>query len=171
MKLFGPKSLSYYLFFASRIAAIGSILLVAYILLSLGLGNYTLVKGQFQIPLTPFGKTYIKGFYETDVIVTISLLMVFFTVFFYLLSNILKTFKAEKLFTSKAIAQLHYFALLNLVVGPLLYLIIHFAIMQKANLNDIHNLFLGLILGTFALFTAAVFKRGYEVQDENDLTI
>jgi len=171
MKIFGPKSLSYYLFFTSRIAAIGSILLVGYILLSLRIGNYTVIQNQFQIPFPPFTETYIKGFYQQNIIVTITLAMLFFGVFFFLLSNILKTFKAKKLFTTKAVRQLHYFAILNLLIGPILYFVIHFLIMKKNNFNDLHNLILLLILGVFVLFIAAIFKQGYQVQHENDLTI
>ncbi|WP_424371962.1 DUF2975 domain-containing protein [Muriicola sp.] len=115
-------------------------------------------------------ETFIKGFYETNIILTITLAMLFFAIFFYLLSNILKTFKAEKLFTQKAIKQLYYFAILNLFIGPSLYFVIHF-IMKKSSFNDAHNLILSLLLGVFVLFIRAVFKRGFNVQNENDLTI
>ena len=169
--MFGPKSLSYYLFFGSRTAALGSILLVSFILISLATGNFEVINNQFQIQIPLLKETYIKGFYKTNIIVTIALAMGFFTIFFYMLSNILKTFKAEKLFTSKAIKQLNYFAVLNLIVGPILYLLIHFVIMDKSSFSDIYNLFLSLILGVFVLFIIAVFKRGYKVQNENDLTI
>jgi hypothetical protein len=171
MKIFGPKSLSHYLFYLSRISAIGSIILIAFILISLGVGNFEVVDNQFQISLPFFSETYIKGFYKENIIVTITLAMLFFACFFYVLSNILKTFKADKLFTSKAIIQLNYFAVLNLIVGPILYLTIHFLIMNKSSFSDIYNLFLSLILGVFVLFIVAVFKKGYNVQSENDLTI
>lgn len=169
--MFGPKSLSYYLFYLSRIAAFASIVLIAFILISLGIGNFEIVDNQFQIALPFFPETFIKGFYRENIIVTITLTMLFFVFFFYVLSNILKTFKANKLFTYKAIKQLNYFAILNLIVGPILYLLIHFVIMRKSSFSDIYNLFLSLILGVFVLFIIAVFKRGYNVQNENDLTI
>lgn len=171
MKIFGPKSLSHYLFYLSRIAAFASIVLIAFILISLGAGNFEIVDNQFQIALPFFSETYIKGFYKENIILTITLTMLFFGFFFYVLSNILKTFKADKLFTSKAIKQLNYFAILNLIVGPILYLVIHFLIMDKSSFSDIYNLFLSLILGVFVLFIIAVFKKGYNVQNENDLTI
>lgn len=171
MKMFGPKSLSYYLFYVSRLASIGSLFLITYILISLAFENYDTVENQFQIPFPPFTETYIKGFYQTNIIITITLAMLFFTLFFYMLSNILKIFKAEKLFTAKAVKQLNLFAILNLIVGPVLYGLIHFLIMKKSNYADIQNLFLSLVLGVFVLFTAAVFKHGFQVQNENDLTI
>jgi|GEM_PF-1525949 len=170
-KIFGPKSLSHYLFYLSRIAAFASIVLISFILISLGIGNFEMVDNQFQIALPFFSETYIKGFYKENIILTITLTMLFFGFFFYVLSNILKTFKADRLFTSKAIRQLNYFAILNLIVGPILYFLIHFVIMDKSSFSDIYNLFLSLILGLFVLFIVAVFKKGYNVQNENDLTI
>lgn len=168
--MFGPRSLSYYLFYLSRIAAITSAALISFILVSLATGNFKMVDNQFQIALPLMSETFIKGFYETNIILTITLAMLFFAIFFYLLSNILKTFKAEKLFTQKAIKQLYYFAILNLFIGPSLYFVIHF-IMKKSSFNDAHNLILSLLLGVFVLFIRAVFKRGFNVQNENDLTI
>jgi hypothetical protein len=170
MKMFGPKSLSYYLFYLSRIAAIGSLALIIYILGSLAIGNYEIADNQFQIALPLLPETFIRGFYESNIITTITLAMLFFAVFFYLLSNILKTFKADVLFTEKAIKQLNYFAVLNLLAGPALYFIIYI-IMDKSGFGDAHNLLLSLLLGVFVLFIRAIFKKGYLVQHEQDLTI
>jgi predicted membrane channel-forming protein YqfA (hemolysin III family) len=97
--------------------------------------------------------------------------MLFFAVFFYLLSTIFKTFKAPKLFTDRAIKQLNYFALLNLIAAPLLFLTIDFFIMQKQQIGNILNYLLTFLLGIFLLFIVAIFKQGYQVQNENDLTI
>ena len=171
MKIFGPKSLSHYLFYLSRAAAFGSIILLSYILLSLVFGNFEIINEQFQIGIPLLPETYIKGFYKSNIIITISIAMLFFALLFYLLSNVLKVFKADKLFTSKAIKVLNQFAILNLVIGPIVYLTIHFFIMNKSNFSDIYNLFLSLLLGVFVLFIVAVFKKGYNVQSENDLTI
>ncbi len=170
MKMFGPRSLSFYLFYFCRIASIGSIVLISFILISLVTGNFKIVDNQFNIALPFLSETFIKGFYESNIIITITLAMLFFAVFFYLLSNILKIFKAEKLFTQKAIKQLNHFAILNLLIGPALYFIIYF-IMNKTGFGDAHNLILSLLLGVFVLFIREVFKKGYNVQNENDLTI
>ena len=106
--MFGPKSLSHYLFYLSRAAAFGSIILVSYILLSLAFGNFEIINEQFQIEIPLLPETYIKGFYKPNIIITISIAMLFFALFFYLLSNVLKVFKADKLFTSKAIKAVSY---------------------------------------------------------------
>ena len=100
MKLFGTKSLSHYLFYGSTLAAIGSILLVGFILLSLALGNYTLIENRFQISIPLFPELFIKGFYEQNIIVAITLVMFYFGVFFYVLSLIFKSFLRDiSLFT------------------------------------------------------------------------
>lgn len=171
MKMFGPKSLSYYLFYLTRIATFATLALISFILISLFTNNYEMVDGQFQIALPFLPETYIKGYYESNIIVTIVVAMLFFSVFFYLLSNILKTFKAEKLFSKKAIKQLNYFAILNLAVAPILFIVIDFIIMERPRIGNIYNYLLTFLLGIFLLFIAAIFNRGYQVQSENDLTI
>lgn len=171
MKIFGPNSLSHFLFYLSRLCTIGSVSLIAFILISLLLHNYEIVNNQFKIGLPFFPETFIRANYQSQHIITITLSMLFFAVFFYLLSTIFKTFKAPKLFTDRAIKQLNYFALLNLIAAPLLFLTIDFYIMQKQQIGNILNYLLTFLLGIFLLFIVAIFKRGYQVQNENDLTI
>jgi Mn2+/Fe2+ NRAMP family transporter len=87
------------------------------------------------------------------------------------LSNIFKALKEDVIFNHQAIKNLHYFTLLSLWVGPALYLLVHYVIMQKENYRDIHNLILLIIFGIVALFLTNIFKKGARVQNENDLTI
>jgi len=171
MKLFGPKSISSYSFYCSRIAAVGSIVLAIFILLSFAFENYSIVDGQFQIAIPFFSELYIKGLYAKTMILSIILIILFIGGFFYVLSLIFKSFKSEKLFTHNAIRHLNLFAVLNLLVFPILYMGIHFMIIKNSNFGSIHNFFLSIVLGIFALFIAAIFKRGLSVQKENDLTI
>lgn len=171
MKFFGPNSLSHFLFYVSRFCALGSITLITFILISLGTGNYEIINNQFQISLPLFSETFIRADYQYPHIVTITLTMLFFSTFFYLLSNIFKTFKAATVFSHKAIKTLNYFAFLNLIVAPMLFLTIDFFIMQKQQIGNIFNYLLTFILGVFLLFIIAIFKQGYKVQSENDLTI
>ena len=171
MKIFGSKSLSHYLFYLSRAAAFGSIILVSYILLSLVFGNFEIINEQFQIGIPFLPETYIKGFYETSIITSISIILIYMCVFFYSISLILKSFKSNILFSKNAIKYLNLFAIINLVVFPLLYLILHFFVLKKPSHTSAHNLFLSFVLGVFILFISAIFKRGLKVQNENDLTI
>ena len=176
MKLFGPKSISTYLFFICRITTIGSILLLLFILLSFTFDNFEVINGQFKIEVPLFSELYIKGIYNQSILISIYLILIFMSVFFYILSFILNSFKSEKLFTAKVIKHLNLFSILNLVVFPILYFlihgfIIHGFIIQTPSFRSIHNLFLSLILGVFVLFISEIFKRGLKVQQENDLTI
>lgn len=171
MKMFGPKSLSVYLFFLSRLLALGTAVLLIFILLSLVTGNFKLFDGRFAIAIPLLPETFIKGNYEVNILVTISIIFLFYIIFFYLLSMIFKTFKAEILFTKTAIKQLNYFALLNLIAVPFFYVLIRFIIMHKQTYRNPAAVLLHMLLGIFILFIIAVFKRGFTVQSENDLTI
>ena len=170
MSTFGPKSFSHILFYLFRGFSILTLLLVLYIDILFFTGNFTQENGRYfmDIPLTG---TFIEGDYQFNVILTISLGLVFGAIFFFVLSNIFKGLKNAMIFNRLAIRSLAYFTILNLVVGPVLYILIHFVIMQKDNYRDIHNLILHIIFGIVALFLTYIFKQGAQVQQENDLTI
>jgi len=170
MKMFGLKSLSVYLFYISRIASIAIGLLLLFILVSFLTGNFELTDNQFEIKI-PFVETYIKGFYELRIITTITLTLIFYILFFYFLSIIFKTFKAESLFTRTAIRQLNNFALFNIIGSPIAFILIHVLIMKHTNFRDLPTYLLHILLGIFVFFIVAVFKKGFKVQTENDLTI
>lgn len=170
MRFFGPKSISHFFFYFFRLLAIGTALFVIYIDAAFLTGNFETYNGRYKMDI-PLTGTFIQGDYQLNVIITISIGLLFGTVFFYMLSSIFHAFKAKVLFTKSAVSLLKYFALLNLVAGPVIYVLIHFVIMQKTNFRDIHNLILHLLIGIVALFVAEVFKKGFFVQQENDLTI
>ena len=170
MKMLGPNSVSHYTFYLFRLIAIGTVLLFLFICISFLTGNFEVVNHRYGIDV-PFFGTQITGDYKANVIITISLGLCFAAIFFYLLSNIFLALKEKGIFNKKAITNLKFFTILNLIIGPILYLLIHFPIMQKTNFGDIHNLILHLILGMISLFVLHIFKNGYLVQSENDLTI
>lgn len=170
MKIFGPKSFSHILFYLFRGLSISILLFVVYIDISFLTGNFVQENGRYfmDIPLTG---TFIEGDYQFNVILTISLGLIFGAIFFFVLSNIFKGLREKIIFNQIAINSLSCFTILNLVVGPILYLLIHFIIMRKDNYRDIHNLILHIIFGIVALFLTYIFKQGAQVQQENDLTI
>ena len=170
MKMFGPKSFSHILFYLFRAIAISILLFTAYIDISFLTGNFTQENGRYFIDI-PLTRTFIEGDYQFNVILTISLGLIFGAIFFFVLSNIFKGLREKIIFNKIAINSLSYFTILNLVVGPILYLLIHFIIMRKDNYRDIHNLILHIIFGVIALFLTYIFKQGTQVQQENDLTI
>lgn len=171
MKIFGPKSISTYLFYIIRIGAISSLLLALFILLSFAMGNYELRGNRFTIPFPLFSYFDIKGYYKNSIITSITLILIYSGGFLYSLSMILKSFKSAVLFNTAAIRHLKILAIINLLVFPIVYLSLRLIILNISIINGIHNLILSLIFGVFLLFVAAIFKRGLKVQNENDLTI
>jgi len=170
MKIFGPKSLSVYLFYITRLLAIVIGILLLFFVFSLLTGNFDLHEGRFTIVI-PFTEVAIKGFYKFNILTTITITLFFYIIFFYLLSLIFKTFNAETPFTKIAIKRLNYFAILNLLGTPFFFLIIHFIIMKHTTFRDLPTYVLHLLLGIFVLFVISVFKSGFKVQSEHDLTI
>lgn len=171
MKMFGSKSLSTFLYYGCTVITVASLSLISFILFSLALENFELINEQFKITIPLFPEMAIKGRYNDITITTITLFFIFYTIFFGLLTMIFKTFKASILFTDKAIKQLNYFTFLNLLVAPILYITINFIILVKDNYYDFASFLLHILLGIMALFIVAVFKKGYTIQSENDLTI
>ncbi|PIB31488.1 DUF2975 domain-containing protein [Maribacter sp. 4G9] len=171
MKIFGPKSVSSYLFYVFRFGAIGSLVLALFILLSFIIGNYELKGGRFTIPFPLLSYFDIKGDNKTSIITSITLILIYCGGFLYSLSMILKSFKSAVLFNAAAIRHLKVLAIINLLVFPIVYLSLRLIILNISIMNGIHNLILSLIFGVFLLFVAAIFKRGLKVQSENDLTI
>ncbi|WP_422349325.1 DUF2975 domain-containing protein [Flagellimonas sp.] len=170
LKVFGPNSISKYLFYLFRAISVGLLLFIIYIDLSFFLGTAEIINGRYYISLPILG-VIAKGDYQTNIIITITLGLLYGTIFFYVLSNIFKAFVSETVFTESAIRHLRYFSFLNLVIGPLLYIMTHFIIMQHSDYRDIHNPILNIIFGATALFIVHIFKKGYAIQSDNDLTI
>ena len=168
--MLGPNSLSHYIFYLFRLIALGIVLLSLFMGISFLTGNFEVVNHRYSIPIPLFG-TQLTGYYKANVIITVVILLCFSSIFFFLLSNILKALKEKGIFNKKAIINLKLFTILNLIIGPSLYLLIHFPIMQKTNFGDIHNLILHLIVSMISFFVLYIFKKGYSVQSENDLTI
>ncbi|WP_416242064.1 DUF2975 domain-containing protein [Arenibacter sp. GZD-96] len=134
------------------------------------MGKFQIESGRYYIRI-PFTNSSIHGDYQFNVILTVLIVLFFGAIFFYILSNIFKALGARIIFNKKSITNLHFFTILNLVVAPIVYLLIHFPIMEKTDYKDIHNLILHLIFGVIALFLTQIFKNGYKIQMENDLTI
>lgn len=170
LNIFGPKSLSAVLFYFFRALSLLILFTLVYIALAFLMEKFTLENGNYYINI-PFTGDFIHGDYQFNVILTITLILCFGATFFYLLSNIFKALGEKIIFSKKSINNLKFFTFLNLFIGPLLYLIIHFPIMKKTDYTDVHNLILHLIFGLIALFLTQVFKKAYHIQLENDMMI
>ncbi len=170
MKMFGKKSVSSILFYGSSITYSGYALFILFIIIALVFNQLTIIDtNYFQLSI-PFTNSIIKGAYHISNFIAIVSFFLFYTVFFYLLSLIFKTFKAERLFTNRAIIHLKWFTLLNLIF-PIFHIIIDSIYNSHLSTDDLIATLLHIGLGVFASFIATIFKLGYRLQEENDLTI
>ncbi len=95
----------------------------------------------------------------------------FLTYFFYSSFRIFKNLSSEIIFTENTIKWFQRFAYANVISG-ILFIIFWYFVWHLINPTELifYSLFLFLLGGTF-LYLAAFFKKGQELQTENDLTI
>ncbi len=110
----------------------------------------------------------LKAFTGLSSIVQIFFFFIPKLIFFYLLILIFRTFKSDKIFTKKAVNYLHLFTAANFMISLLILLSTKFDINW---IQEIVPLFPFAILGVFSAFLAAIFKQGFQLQQENNLTI
>lgn len=128
-------------------------------------------KGQsFEIFFPFTQQPFLLGSYNTTyIVIEFLLIMCSYVVFFGLLSNVFRVFTQDKLFTQKAYNHLKQFYLANLFVPiPLLLL---FLISSPIKNEDIVIGAMHFLLGVFIFFMASIFKKGLELQDNQDLII
>jgi len=170
MKMFGKKSLSTVLFFVSRIIAFGCIMFILFLTFSfLNESLMTVTNEEFQIKL-PLLDLYIKGQYNRKIIAVIFLSFLFYGIFFYVLSLIFKVFKQRTIFNKNAISYLSLFVGVNLIAFVGLIGIAVFTTNQVSFESIAYGL-MHLILAVFVAFIMAIFKQGFQLQQESDLTI
>lgn len=175
MKFFGKKSLSSLLYWLCRAFVIGQALLFIFILVSIVFENYTINSSNefgIEIPLTD---SFIMGNYTeitfSFLVISMSISLLYYGVFFYLLQSIFKAFSLEKvIFTKKTIDYIKKFAWLNILLPPLGIIAAYF-IKSGIDFETIMQGGLLVLLGIFALFVVAVFNEGILLQEENELTI
>lgn len=81
------------------------------------------------------------------------------------------SFQRKTLFSKQSIKYLHMFAACNLVAAAYhFYIAFSFFEMGFLEALLIYS-FSNLLLMIFALFVATVFKQGFQIQTENDLTV
>jgi len=170
MKIFGPKSLSTFFYYIFRSISIVLLAFLTYIEFAFITERFSVKDGRFDM-MIPLTGNSIKGNYQFSDILTISLILIFGILLFYLLSNIFKDLKRTIIFNKGIIKNLKLLTVLNLIVGPIFYILIQYPIMDNHELRNIHNLILLVIFGMISLLLIYVFQKGYTVQSENDLTI
>ena len=85
------------------------------------------------------------------------------------LSNVFKVFFQPKLFTATGVKHLRRFYLGNFIIPALMVLMISF--IDKPDISGIMVSLLHATIGVFAYFMAAIFKKGVNLQNEQDLII
>lgn len=124
----------------------------------------------FQVSF-PFSNTvYLVGDYNLPYIIfDFLMVLIFYGLFFLLVSNVFKVFFQPRLFTEYSIKHLKIFYLANLIIPVLAVLAA--AIFTQVDKEVTVLILLHFILGIFAYFLAAIFKQGLNLQKEQDLII
>lgn len=119
--------------------------------------NYPFTQQRFLI-----GDDY--GFaYITEMIAFIAL----YGLFFWLLGNVFRIFREQRLFTEAGVKSLRLFYLLNFL-APLPFFVLHILFGYEVEIAVVITV-LHAVLGVFAYFMAVIFSRGLHLQNEQDL--
>jgi hypothetical protein len=175
IKMFGKYSVSTILYWLFRALLFLLVTVLLFFVLSIVFGNYEEILSQDYRSLKikmPLG-TYDFILIRMDAKGIISWLSPFIEkgLFLYLLILIFKNFKKEDLiFARSSIKALQLFAILNIAM-PIVYALFDILMFhQLVYLNVLPSL-PNVIIGLFTLFILAVFKKGFKIQQENELTI
>jgi hypothetical protein len=160
-------------FYLSRILSAGYMLTTLHLVVSVAFGLSSvkhLENGRFAICYPFTDKPFLLGSAFTVAYISeMALLISFYSAFFWLLSNVFKTFRQQKLFTAPGIHRLKLFYIANLIICPVLFFILSLISTEDypyAMMVTAHG-----IMGIFALFIAAIFQQGLNLQNDQDLII
>lgn len=103
--------------------------------------------------------------YITEMIVTLA----FYSLFFFGLSSVFKTFKQTKLFTVQGVFHLKAFYITNLLIAPIIFGII--SMQPTEDFPYFAMIVAHAIIGIFAFFIASIFQQGVNLQTDQDLFI
>lgn len=160
-------------FYLTRIMSVGYILTTLHLVVSVVFKLSTLKflpNGRFAICYPFTSKYFLLGSaYTAKYIIEMALLIAFYGMFFWLLGNVFKTFRQKKLFTVQGIHNLKQFYITNLVICPVLFLIL--SIYSIEDYPYMVMIIAHGIMGIFALFIAAIFEQGVNLQNDQDLII
>lgn len=194
MKIIGPKSistgLSYLFLTLFIILTVKSI----YMFFTFGVGYYNwtysqnflselvevaktpqLVPYEFEVYFRfkyPFSNIQMMmGFFTLRTFVFHTFQHLFFCLFFFFTYKVFKELSQQNIFTTKIIKLLSIFSVINILYAPLLYFIWSYIFNANIDLSLLMTCFAFLFLGVIIFFIIAFFKKGYELQSDNDLTI
>ena len=165
------------LFYISRIFAL---LVLSVVVYAISVVLIHLIDPSVSVPLRiaqdntfyilfPFTtKVFLLGDYTASYLITNLLMIVFYGIFLWMLGAVFNSFRQQKIFSKKGVVRLSRFYVLNLLM-PILFIVLLISFGREA-LDLIRLILLHLIIGVFAFFMAAIFKEGFILQEEQDLT-
>ena len=89
--------------------------------------------------------------------------------FFWVLGNVFKTFKQERLFTHDGLRNLKQFYQFNLLLYPIAAIL--WSVISIEDFPFFAMIVAHAIMGVFIFFMAAIFQQGVSLQNEQDLYI
>ena len=129
-----------------------------------------LENNRFQLNYPFTNKPFLLGSeYSFSYLTEMVSIIIFYGLFFWFLSNVFKTFRKQKLFTSQGIKNLKIFYITNLIISPVLFIMLSF--FSKEDYPYFAMIMGHAIVGLFALFLAAIFNQGVNLQKDQDLFI
>lgn len=120
--------------------------------------------------LMPFSDSVTTGNFTLHTLASIVFFLGFYSAFTFYLFKIFTEMSMDILFNKKVIYYLKQFARLNILFIPIYCLILYFTEQSFYTIDPIFIL-LHLAIGIIILFMIEFFKKGYELQIQNDLTI
>jgi hypothetical protein len=167
------KTISRILFYITRAFAFfyfACVLLSSIELLSGWWLNFYENDKYFQVCL-PFTETpLLNGDYNPPYILFEFLMPLFlYGLFAFWLGNVFKVFFQPKLFTANSIKHLQRFYLANFIIPALMVGVVSF--IDQPEISFVMVIVLHAVIGVFAYFLAAIFKKGVNLQNEQDLII
>lgn len=156
----------------------GSNILSEYFLLGNDVGwaknEYTnpikdVLKFKIYYPFTE--QNLLTGIYTKSFIINSLISSSFFTVFSFVCYKITEALGKDYIFNLKTINWFKKLAWLSILFVPIQIINWFFNLNLKMSASLLYSSFIFLSLGIILFFIIAFFKKGYELQSENDLTI
>lgn len=156
----------------------GSNILSEYFLLGNDVGW---VKNEYTNPLKdvlkfkifyPFTtQNLLTGIYAKNLMISNLIVTSFFTIFIFVCYKITNALSKNQIFNIKTINWFKKLAWLSIIYVPIEIINWFYNLNYKMSAYLLYISFIFLSLGTIIFFIIAFFKKGYELQSENDLTI
>lgn len=156
----------------------GSNILSEYFLLGNDVGwaknEYTnpikdVLKFKIYYPFTE--QNLLTGIYTKSFIINSLISSSFFTIFSFVCYKITEALGKDYIFNLKTINWFKKLAWLSILFVPIQIINWFFNLNLKMSASLLYSCFIFLSLGIILFFIIAFFKKGYELQSENDLTI